>query len=406
MTGAPAQAGAYRQLLASAAWRRFTLTAGFQRLSVAMAPIALVLAGHGAIGSFRAGALMASSYTFADAIASPWLGRFIDRVELRRGLSVELAAAAVLLSVLAGLIAERAPAPALIALSALAGAAPSGVMGGLRAYLQHIVPENLRERAFALDATLLELEWMLAPALVAITGFLGAPALALVLMALAAFGALGEARMLDPQPPSGPSSGASGAWRDRGVLPVYLLSAVMGYAEGTINIALAPLMPAVGSRPATAALLIAFLSLTSAAGGFAYGAFPARLPGDKAQHANVALIALGLCSILIVVSPSLILLVIAVGVCGFWFAPLNTLRTLILGDLLPASQLAEGFSTLSAAMQLGYGISGLVTGAVLGLAGARACFIISAAITVISGLGAWSLHHHRGSHDPARSSTR
>src|ERR1019366_6028526 len=132
----------------SAAWRRFTLTAGFQRLSVAMAPLALVLAGHGSVGSFRVGALMASAYTFADGIASPWSGRLMDRVELRRGVSVQLGAAAV------GL------------------AAPAGVMGGLQAYLQRIVPDDLRERAFALDATLLELEWMFAPALVAITGFL------------------------------------------------------------------------------------------------------------------------------------------------------------------------------------------------------------------------------------------
>jgi MFS family permease len=395
----------YRRLLASAAWRRFTLTAGFQRLSVAMAPIAFVLAAHGAIGSFRVGALMASAYTFADGIASPWLGRFIDRVELRRGLSVELGAAAVILSVLAGLIAERAPALVLIVLSALAGAASSGVMGGLRAYLRHIVPDDLRERAFALDATLLELEWMFAPALVAITGFLGAPVLAIVLMALAAFGALGEARMLHPQQPSAPVTGAGGAWRDRKALPIYFLSAVMGYAEGTINVALAPLMPAVGSRPATAALLIALLSLTSAAGGFAYGASAAHLPGDKDQRANVALMALGLCSMLIAISPSLIVLALAVGACGVWFAPLNTLRTLILGELLPVSQLSEGFSTLSAAMQMGYGISGIVTGAVLGFAVARTCFIIAAVITVISGLGAWSLHHHRGSHEPTHLST-
>ncbi len=56
-------------------------------------------------------------------------------------------------------------------------------MSGLRAYLQRIVPEDLRERAFALDATLLEPEWMFAPALAALSGFLGAPVLAFVLMA-------------------------------------------------------------------------------------------------------------------------------------------------------------------------------------------------------------------------------
>jgi len=153
-------------------------------------------------------------------------------------------------------------------------------------------------------------------------------------------------------------------------------------------------MPAVGSRPATAGLLIALLSLASAAGGFAYAAFSSHLRGDTDQRANIALLALGLCTILIAVAPSLIFLALAVAACGIWFAPLNTMRTLILGKLLPASQLSEGFSTLSAAMQMGYGTSGIATGAILGIAGARACFIIAAAVTIASTLGAWLLHQH------------
>jgi MFS family permease len=396
------EAGVCRRLMVSAAWRRFALTAGFQRLSVAMAPLALVLAGHGAVGSFRVGALMASAYTFADGIVSPWSGRLMDRVELRRGVSAELAAAAVILAVLAGLIAGRAPALVLITLSGLAGAAPAGVMGGLRAYLQRIVSADLRDRAFALDATLLELEWMFAPALVAITGFLGVPVLAVALMALAGFGALGGARLLDRQQPAGHAAGASRAWRDRKALPTYLVGAVAGYAEGTINIALAPLMLAVGARPATAGLLIALLSLASAAGGFAYAAFDGRRPGDTGQRANAALLALGLGAILIAVAPSLIFLALAVAACGLWIAPLLTMRNLILGTLLPASQLSEGFSTLSAAGQLGYGASGIATGAVLGFWGARACFVIAAAVTVGSGLGAWLLHQYRGGSRAAR----
>jgi MFS family permease len=395
MTQTPAEGGAYRRLVAIAGWRRITLTTGFQRVSVAMAPIALVLAGHAAVGSFRIGALMASAYTFADGIASPLLGRLIDRMELRRGVSVELAVGALILVGLAGLAAARAPSLVLIVLSALAGAAPAGVMGGLRAYLQRIVPDDLRERAFALDATLLELEWMTAPAIVAITGFLGAPVLAIVLMALATFGAFGGARLLGTQQPSAPIVGARGAWRMPKARPIYFLNAVLEYDEGTINIALAPLMSAVGSRPATAGFLITLLSVTSAVGGVGYAVLDGRRPGNPDQRANVALLALGLSVILIAVAPSLILLTLAIGICGIWFAPLVTMRNIVLGKLLPVSQLSEGFSTLSAAGQLGYAVSGVATGIVLGFAGARTCFVVAAAITVVSGLGAWLWHHYR-----------
>jgi MFS family permease len=372
------------------------VTTGFQRLSMAMAPVALVLAGHAAVGSFQAGALMASTYTFADAIASPLSGRLIDRVELRRGVSVELGITTVILLGLAGLAAIRAPALALIVLSGLAGAAPAGVTGGLRAYLQRIVPNDLLERAFALDATLLELEWMIAPAGVAIVGFLGAPVLAIVLMAVATLGTLGGARTLGRQEPSARVAGIRGAWRLRKAMPTYLLNAVMGYSEGTINIALAPLMVIVGSRPATAAFLITLLSATSAVGGVGYSMLEGRRPGNTEQRANIALLALGLGVLLIALGSSLLLVTIAIAICGLWFAPIVAMRNVILGRLLPESQLSEGFSTLGAAGQLGYGVSGLAAGIVLGLAGARACFFLAAAVAVASSSGAWLRHHLSG----------
>ena len=149
MTDVSADSRVYRRLLGIGLWRRLTVTSGFQRLSVAMAPIALVLA-HSATGSFSVGALMASAYTFADGFASPLSGRLMDRIELRRGVSLEMGAARLPPMALAGLAAIRAPGAALIVVSALAGVAPAGVMGGLRAYLQRIVPADLRERAFAL----------------------------------------------------------------------------------------------------------------------------------------------------------------------------------------------------------------------------------------------------------------
>jgi MFS family permease len=208
-------------------------------------------------------------------------------------------------------------------------------------------------------------------------------------MALASFGALGGARLLAPQPPQPASDHAAtdgAAWRNVKALPTYFVSAVMGYAEGTINVALAPLMPIVGARPATAGFLIALLSLASAAGGFGYAAYDGRRPGDAEWRSNVAILLLGACTALVAFAPSIVVLTLAVAACGLWIAPLLTMRNLVLGKLLPASQLSEGFSTLSAVGQIGYGVSGIVTGIVLGAAGARACFVIAAVFTTVSGV--------------------
>jgi hypothetical protein len=112
------------------------------------------------------------------------------------------------------------------------------------------------------------------------------------------------------------------------------------------------------------------------------------LPGSTDQSANVVLLALGLRMIPIAITPSLAGVGLVVAACGLWFAPLNALRTIILGRALPASQLSEGFSTLSAAMLIGYGASGVATGVILGVAGVRACFLIAGAVAILSGVGA------------------
>jgi MFS family permease len=152
-------------------------------------------------------------------------------------------------------------------------------------------------------------------------------------------------------------------------------------------------MLVIGARAATAGFLITLVSLTSAVGAIGYATLEGRRPGNTNQRANIALLALGLCVILVAVAPSLILLALALAVCGVWIAPSVAMRNIILGKLLPESQLSEGFSTLSAAGAVGYGISGVATGIVLGFSGARACFILAAAITVISGLAAWIWCH-------------
>jgi hypothetical protein len=151
-----------------------------------MAPLALVLLGHNATGSFATGAIMASSYTFAEALSAPAAGRLLGRAgDLRRGLAGSLAAAALILTGLGAVSLAGVPAVALIALSAVAGAAPSGGQGGLRAMLESLVPEKLRQVAFALDATLLEIEYLAGPALVGLATLTGAPTTAIFIMAAA-----------------------------------------------------------------------------------------------------------------------------------------------------------------------------------------------------------------------------
>jgi len=379
----------YGALITNPWWRRWTLATGLSRVSIAAAPLALVIGGHWATGSFADGAVLAGVYSIAEALAAPRQGRRLDLGERRRGLAHALGGGSVGLAAVMGGILMHAPLVVLIAVTVAAAALPAGVQGGLRAYLPELVGPQHAQAAFVLDASLLEVEWLSAPAVVALAALLGAPWLGVGAMLAATIAALATVRLLPPAPDTPPGANAPSPWRNLAGRRAYLLSAVLGYTEGTITVAIAPLLATLHSRPAYAGLLLAGLSAASALGGFAFGALDSRLPGSEDQQANTLLAGLGLMALPVAFAPTPLAAAVAVAAFGLLIAPLNGLRTRLLSHAAPAAQRAQAFSILYAAMGAGFGVGGLATGALLGLAGVRCAIIVAAAITVVAATATW-----------------
>ncbi len=120
-----------RALIRLPLWRRWAAAPGLSRLPVAMVPLAFVLAGQYAIGSFAAGALLVSVHALSEAVAAPWGGRLLDRDEVRGDVQQALVVAAGALALLAGAVSLRAPLPLLLLLTAAVGTIPVGGLGQL-----------------------------------------------------------------------------------------------------------------------------------------------------------------------------------------------------------------------------------------------------------------------------------
>jgi predicted MFS family arabinose efflux permease len=387
--GGDARAPSYRGLIVLPQWRCWTCAAGASWLPVAMAPLALVFLGQAATGSFATGSIMASAFTFSEALAAPACGRIISRrPDLRTGIVMSLAAAALLLLILGIGGQADVPAAGLITLSAAAGAMPAGVQGSLRAMLARLVPGQLQETAYAADSALLEVEWAAAPALVALCSLAGSPPAALIAMAAAALVALALVRTLAPLPAaaSAPPAASGGrqaaAWRAPAALGAYLASLILGYAEGTVNLALPPLLQHIGSSAGDAGFLLAGLSAASAAGGFGYGWLSGKLPPAGPVRGGILLIGLGLLVLPIAAASSLAATTAAVAGFGLLVAPVNAIRSFQLAQALPTENHPEGFSALYAANGIGYGIAGLASAALLHDAGPRAALITAGLVTV------------------------
>nr|WP_255449962.1 MULTISPECIES: MFS transporter [Myxococcaceae] len=339
-----------------------------------MAAFALLLVGHACTGSYAKGAWMASVYAGGLAVAAPWRGRRLDRAPLQQGVREGLHWLALGALGLAALAALRAPLPLLLAASLLLGVLPAGVPGGVRALLSATLPEAQRPGAFALDAVLTELQWVLGPLAVGAVAAAGSPLLALGLMAGCALagsllcpGFESEAPRAEPAPRAG-----AALWRLPGVPRVLALSLVLGASWGAVDAGLPPRLEEVGARAAAWGVLAALLAAASAVGGLAAAASTREPGAAAAARRALGLLALwGAALLPLVGAGSLASLALWLTLAGLFLAPLSGTLTFLLQSALPRTRQAEGFSLYSACWALGMALGNGAAGALLGRWGAR-----------------------------------
>jgi hypothetical protein len=378
--------GRYRRLVSDAGWQRWTLATGLTRLPEAIAPLGLVLAGRYATGSYAGGTMLAGVYAVAESAAAPVLGRRLDRRERRGGLLRGLAGASIALLALTVGIVDRVPLPFLVAATAAAAVLPSAVHGGLRGYLPQLVGDQTA-LAFALDATMIEVQWLFAPALVALVSLVGAPYLAVGAMFAASVAALAATRLLPPLQLEPAHAGAGGSpWRKPAAIRCFLVTTSFGYTEGTVTVALAPLVVTLGAPAGVAGFMLAALSVSSAVGGLLFTAAKPRLPGGDERHADALLAGLGLLAVPVALAPTAFLAGVAVTAFGTLIAPINGVRTQLLAAAVPPETQSEAFSILWAAHGVGWGISALVVTILIGTVGVRDAIIVAAFVATMSAL--------------------
>jgi MFS family permease len=359
-----------------------------------MMAFALLLAGQATTGSFASGAWMASFYAFGAAASAPFRGRALDRVRLPEGLRAPLLQQSALTLAVALACVARAPLPLLLGLSLVLGVLPAGVPGAYRALLPALVPPERLERAFSFDAVLIEVQWILGPALVGVLGLVH-PGLSLgVISASALLAALANRRLPSRAPPPAPPPGGprpSLAPFLHG-LPrlVYLSVIVNGVSWGAVDAAIPALLPQLGSRAEAWGGLAALLSGTSAVGGLVYAGVTR--PASREVAVRRALLFLALWGGLLLPLPlmaSYAGLAVWLGAAGLFLAPLVALLTYLLQQALPSDRQAEGFALYSAGWALGIGVGSALAAVLLEHAHARAALVPAGALPLLlaAGLG-------------------
>ena len=150
----------YAQLWSDRQVRRVFLAAFLARIPMMALPLVLTLLVVESMGrSYGEAGIVAAAETVGAAVGSPWRGRLIDSVGVRRALVPSVVAVLVLYPLVA-----LATFWWLVPLAFLAGVFLVPIYALVRLSLAVLVPEEQRRTAFAFDAVIAEASFIIGPA--------------------------------------------------------------------------------------------------------------------------------------------------------------------------------------------------------------------------------------------------
>ncbi|MEZ0068035.1 MFS family permease [Streptacidiphilus sp. MAP12-20] len=340
--------------------------------------------------SYGAAGLATMALTLGFALGSPLVGRLVDRHGLRPVLLVTGAAES-----LYWVSAPFLPYPALLAATLLGGLLAVPVFPAIRQVVASQVPTEQRRQAFALDSMLVEMAYMIGPAVavLAVTGLQTAvPSMlglsALTLGAVAGLWPLGRVlRRKDAGPDAAASDAPAeklprGTWFNPGLLLVLGVCMSANLVLSGTEVSVVATLRSLGQTQWAGVTIIAWC-LASLVGGFWHGstARPRRLP--------VLMLLLGLLTIPVGVIGALgwQWTCLAMIPAGFLCAPTIASTAEAISKAVPASARGQAMGLQAAALTLGGSLGAPLAGSVIDHASPVWGFAVAGAIgTVLAAL--------------------
>ncbi len=365
--------------------RRLVLCGLVARLPIGMVPLALLLLVRESGGSYAAAGGVSGAYFVATGIGAPIAGRLVDR----RGQTRILLPRAVLFPALLGGVCVLALLDAPLALVAVCAAAAGGLLPPVGSSLRALWPRlfqgaELRAAAYALEASLQEIFFVVGPLLVALLTLAASPILALAVAAVA--GGLGTAAVALAEPvrawrPEEERHALSvlGALESPGVRTIILLAGCLGLGFGGTEVG----MPAFAEGHGGAELgsvPLALFAGGSLVGGLIAGSIATGHP-LRLLRISTALLVVGLALPLFAWSvPAMSLLAF---VAGLPIAPAVMSAYGLIDAVARRGTAAEAFAWISTAVSIGVAAGTAVGGALVDAFGVRASFALGCAAVAV-----------------------
>lgn len=371
----------YRALFEVPHVRRLVLSGLLARVPMGMIGLALLLLVRESGGGYAAAGAVSGAYFVATAIGSPIAGRLVDS----RGQARVLLPRAVIHPALIAGVCVLALLDAPLALIGACAAAAGGLTPPVGASLRSLWPRmfangELRATAYALEASLQEIIFVVGPLLVALLTAAASPVLALGVAAAAGGTGTTLLALAEPvrawRPEENRHAGSIlGALESRGVVTIISLSTCLGLGFGATEVG----FPAFAEGHGGAELGSIPLSLFAAGslvGGLVAGArvtvTPARL-----LRVSTVLLAFGLA--LPLLGWSLPSIAVLAFLAGLPIAPVVMAAYGLIDAVATRGTTAEAFAWITTAVFVGFSVGTALGGTLIDAFGARAAFGLGAA---------------------------
>jgi MFS family permease len=383
----------YRSILSRPGTLRFSLTGLVARLPISMTGLGIVLLVQAATDSYGVAGAVAAAFAVANAAVAIFMGRFVDTL----GQGVVLASASVvygvsMVALVAGVEADW-PMPLIYVAAAFAGAALPPIGSCVRARWSYVLRQPAEvQTAFALEAVLDEVVFIIGPILVAVLATNISPVLGLGVAIVAGVGgSLGFAAQRGTEPPPHPHDRSTGVrqpmpWRT--VVPLAVVCLALGILFGAAEVTTVAFADEQGHK-GWAGGLLAVWALGSLIAGVVSGAVASRSGPARRVRWGAFGMACAMAPLYFV--DSLVVMAALLLVGGVAIAP-TMIATLSLTErTVPVSRLTEGMAIMHTGIVAGVAPGATISGFVVDHAGASAAYLVSLSAGVVAALAAQSV---------------
>jgi MFS family permease len=396
----------YRALLVIPGVKRVTVPSVIGRLPYGMITLLFVIAVHHGTGSYAIAGLATAANSALTAATGPWLGRLADRGHAPAVLTICGLGNALLLCGMVFALMAGAPLWSIPAIAGLAGAMNPPIAAVTRVVLPRIAPD-LAGTAYALDTILVELTYVLGPALIAGISAASNPyAAVFVTAAMSAAGSVGlasapAARYTGAVPQHASATEPSVRLFSVALCALVFIGALEAAAYGVMEVAIPAYASATG-QPAGAGAVIAAWSAGSILGGVWFSGLNPKMSQWRLFALLCTLNAVGFAFIMF--STGLLSLGAILFVGGLVIAPTTTVEIALVTMLAPTARRTEAFTWTSTGVFVGYSAGAALAGAVAAAgAGLTAATLAATAFVAAGALFATLLMLHRRHSTRARS---